>query len=615
MKVNIRPYATAGIAIVGASVIAVTPLTAAPQDKIIRANETPSVTLTATPSEILAQFIGTFDDFLPGGSLAEAADGAGDVIGDLGTAVQQASGVLNTAIGDSPEALLQFLDDVASGNPLAFGYAARTAVDLFVALITPFFNAIEPNLPEAIASPLRDAFAQFGAAIAQLRDVLVPPTAPSAAAAAANLDASDVQDVLSGFVDDFITVSSAFGSAIATGATFFGDAPFTLPYLPGTQANPGGLVGLAEAVFANPLALGNAFSIVASSLLHTPEILLGNPGGDNTAGLLTSAGLPLVLAFASILPAPLGPGSNPLTDPGLVLQGSLLFAGLINNFLGLLPEPELPVAEEGALVGATNANLAEDVPIGNAVNAIGTIADGFAESAGNFVNASLLLGPGLLQIAEAAAAGNRAAVSFGVQQIIDGPLYVVQPLIEAFAEALPSPLGGTPPEPGLVFQGLLQALAVRDRIDDLVDNVIDPPPAEPATASGATLGLQTNRQTAESSSEVSNALPGAGTGSRTLSSNDNAGNSGAATNRRSLVNVDVLNPLAGARSRAQQQQPSASDSDGISATRAPSHGPGIGRTPVRDLVKRITSGFDRNDADSNNSRQSSTGTDRSPRRR
>jgi hypothetical protein len=608
MKAHIRPYVTAGIAIAGASVIAVTPLAAAPQDKIIRANEVPSVTLTATPSELLAQFIGTFDDFLPGGSLAEAADGAGDVIGDLGTALAQASAVLDTTIGDTPAALLQFLDDVASGNPLAFGYAARTAVDLFVSLITPFFNAIEPNLPEAIAAPLRDAFAQFGAAIAQLRNVLVPPPAASTEVAAADLGAADVQDALSGFVDDFIALSSAFGTAIATGATFFGNAPFTLPYLPGTQANPGGLVGLAEAVFANPLALGNAFSIVAGSLLHTPEILLGGTIlDDNTPGLLFSAGFPLALAFASILPAPLGPGTNPLTDPGLVLEGSLLFAGVINNFLGLLPEPAIPTTMAAATLAGPSTELAPDASVGGAVNAFGTIVDGFTRAGENFVTANLALGPGLLQIAEAAAAGNRAAVSFGVQQIIDGPLYVTKPLFEAFEAALPEPLGGQEDaDPGLVWQSFVRALAVRDAFDDLANNIINPPAA---SAGVTTLGVQTNRQSVVSSNEDSAVVADTGTGARTLTGGGNAaGDTGSRSQRRSLVNLDVLN-LGGARARTEQAS-AAADNNTSSSDGAGRHRPGVGKDPVTKLVKRLTSGFDRSDGDDNgNSRRGSSNDD------
>jgi hypothetical protein len=99
MKAQVKNYVTAGIAIVGASAIAVTPISAVPPNQMVRATDVESVNLLAqpTPSELLAGCLDTFGDFLPGGALEDAADGAGDVVDDFRAAFGQASAVMGGA--------------------------------------------------------------------------------------------------------------------------------------------------------------------------------------------------------------------------------------------------------------------------------------------------------------------------------------------------------------------------------------------------------------------------------------------------------------------------------------------------------------------------------------
>ncbi len=63
---------------------------------------------------------------------------------------------------------------------------------------------------------------------------------------------------------------------------------------------------------------------------------------------------------------------------------------------------------------------------------------------------------------------------------------------------------------------------------------------------------------------------------------------------RPLLNVLKVNPLDRGDKDEQVEGNAVGDEGGT----AVKHRPGLGKTPVRDLVKRITSGFDRDDDES-----------------
>ena len=350
---------------------------------------------------------------------------------------------------------------------------------------------------------------------------------------------------------------------------------------------------LAEGVTQSGLNLVTANLSLGPGLLAIAQAAAAGDRGavyDGVEAIIDgplSVAKPLFEALEAVLPPPIGGEQD--ADPGLVWDAYVQAWQIRNIVRAITAEIIAPPADQ--TLGAALA--AQSNVFGDPAATLEVLADKFSEAGQKFVTANLLLGPGLLAIGAALAQGDNAAASAGVQSIIDGPLYVAKPLFEAFEAVSPPPIGGEQDaDPGLVWDAFVRSLAVRDKLDDIADGVINPQDDDSAAA------LRGVNQNASGAADVVGTVTGGNT----------VGDPGTTQKRRQLVNLDVLKdtPLAGGGRRvvggSSAQQ--GSDTSHTGTTRTPTHRPGLGKTPVRDLVKRITGGGDR-DADSGGAETSS----------
>ena len=138
---------------------------------------------------------------------------------------------------------------------------------------------------------------------------------------------------------------------------------------------------------------------------------------------------PTIDALAKILPEPVG-GTDGVHESDNGQDGQLI------NF------------RDDVLWAATNAIR---TPIGDALgvspsineNPQAIVGAGLLQSGERFVLSTTGAPLGLIPIAQAIASGSEEELYVAIRQYIDGPLYVVDPTIDALATVLPVPVGGT----------------------------------------------------------------------------------------------------------------------------------------------------------------------------
>ncbi len=553
-----KSYVTAGIAIVGASAIAVTPVAATPPEQAVRAVDVQSINLLAqpTPSQLLAGLlqgnaVGSLDTEDAVAAFEQLSDGFSQAGLNFVTA--------NLLLGPG---LLAIAQAAAAGDRQAVYDGVEAIIDgpLFVA--KPLFEAFEAVSPPPIGGEQDADPGLVWQAFVQSLEIR-------------NLFRALAAQIINPPADEML------GLALATQPNVFGDPAASIEVLTDKFTE-------AASKFINAnLLLGPGLLAIGAALAQ------GN-NADASEGLQAIIDGPLYVAkplfeaFEAVSPPPIGGEQD--ADPGLVWQAFVQSLGIrdaLDDLADNIINP--PTSEMLSLALATQPNV-----FGDPAASLEVLANKFTEAGSKFVNSNLLLGPGLLAIATAAAQGNNAAVSAGVQAIIDGPLYVAKPLFEAFEAVSPPPIGGEQDaDPGLVWNAFVQSLGIRDALDDAADNIINPP-SSPAVV--ATFDSTESRQ---GTSRLIETPSGGGAESVTTVNDPDT-----TSKRRQLVNLNVLkgNPLLGGGSRAQQGSNAAD-----SGSRTPTHRPGIGKTPVRDLVKRVTSGFDRDDADDSGKNQDSSG--------
>lgn len=310
MHTALRPYVTSGVALVGASVIAATPILATPLPDGFPAPSTVAV----QPTSLVSDFLDNI------GNVIGAASGA--VEGTIGTAVTLPVDVALLAgfVLQNPQQLPNLV------SFLATTYITPANIDTFIQTV------VRP-LAEQLASPLGPTATDPG---------LILTAANEAKEWIASMLAKlpDPGPVLDAYVaslqSPIVTLFRLAAAAVLAPVTSFADVATHVAKLPAQ------LVHTFEAAVANPASIPGLFSGLVYSLVN-PQLGSGS--------LLSEVIGPFIQAADQLIRLP---GSS----TGLIGQAYQVFANVASTVLGVLPAPIMPTATAAAAAAAPAASPA-----------------------------------------------------------------------------------------------------------------------------------------------------------------------------------------------------------------------------------------------------------------
>lgn len=445
MNAALRPYATTGIAIVGAAVIAVSPVLVTPQSlpDVQVANPAVELTQITNPIELWAQVLGesianlgdltdrVLDD--PAPILTQIIANQLANAGILADAAQNAATTIVNALGELPANIATALGQLADGNIVgAVSTLTNALLPIGLAIIGPVF---------AVGTVINNMVQNFANVVETLTDPGV--TLP----------------VILGFAGPVLSVLDSLTNTTQAIVTAIGTAD---------------LEGLADALINAPARLTDA-------LLNGSGTLLGF--------------LPL--------PGLLTPGD----DPAMPLAGPIGALLNLRDAIAEAITPAAPLAAvettEVAETAAAPQQVAAISPTGvivDAIEAVLRISGGLIESGVRFGSGVIGLPAGLIAAGVALITGDREELASIVGDFIDAPLWVADPTIFALRDVLPGPFGGAD---GLVMQFRNEVLIPnRDNLREFVQGVILGPEADAAddealVESGGTLDAKVSANDAE----------------------------------------------------------------------------------------------------------------------
>jgi hypothetical protein len=478
--------------------------------------------------------------------------------------------------------------NAAAGLPLGLSLAAQAIIndpsatpDVLNYLINSFLN---PGIPtslfsefgEQVIGPLLTLLPPqlrvvVGGALADLGTALAKGLAhlPGNFVAGATAVGEAAADLPSGLLNsglDIRTLGTAIGQALGGG--------YSLP-IPGSLPTNGlaGWLGLSptvllatlEAAVDDPgnipgLASYLLYSLVASpsAAFPPPNVVVGYPFFNYSLFVTTAA--PVIAALEQVLPGPLADALGAISTElsAIIGKGLGLLPAPVNPFFALASSSAFGVSEARMMTSGIAFDPFPDADIGDVFGAVQRAAEGLLASAEQ-------LPAGLQIIVKTIAARPELAPALLVGAVnaqIDGLERALAPVFRALIGTLPRdlrlPVG--------------QALGeVQGGLEDIQDHVQD------AVTPGDAMKKQSEPQN----------LSVAG---------DNKGTSdGPAVTQKdhkNFVNLDIsaLNPLH--QDRKSDDSLTQVGDNGSAVSRPASHELGIGKTPVRDLIKRITGGLD-----------------------
>ncbi len=343
MHAAIRPYATGGIALVGASVIAVSPFAPPLPDvhlpnpaHVAASVELAAATLAATPpsyAEVIQEAVANAQALLntftanPTPILSQIAQNQAAAFQKALSALQTTGGAIGTALTTTVPPLLQAaFNDLASGNVEGATNNVLTAIlapvfpitgfvpalaAAFTQPLTNLVNAINAVQAGGVLSPLAMAVTgllgpalsgagAFGVAVDNVGSAIAAGDPQAALNAVVNGPATIVDGVLNGgFGPDLsslaglggLGITVVAGGLLSGGLAITGTSPVTIQ-LPGTINS---LEALATA-FANALTPPKVTTALKSSMLAAPAAL---PAAASKAVTLSTAPTGTVAAPAS----------------------------------------------------------------------------------------------------------------------------------------------------------------------------------------------------------------------------------------------------------------------------------------------------------------------------
>lgn len=445
-------------------------------------------------------------------------------------------------------------------------------------VIGPLISLLPPQLQAVVGS----AFAKIGAALAQGLSHL--PGNLGLGAMYVGSAAADLPSALLNLNFDIHTLGTALGQAIGGGYTPPAP-PGSPPLLPTTGLagwlgfTPTVLLATLQAAVDDPSNIPGLASYLVYSVLGPPSTLFPPPLGAippfpdfpgfpglpypfGSYSLFVTTFAPIIAGLEAVLPAPL---ADALASVSLALND------VLGKALGILPDPINPFV---ALLpfSALNANVADqlvtakaavdpfpDADLGDVFDAVQGAAEGLLASAEQ-------LPAGLQILVKTIAARPELAPALLVGVVnaqIDGFERALAPVFRALIGTLPRdlrlPVGQAL---GEVSAGLQD---VQHKVQDAVT------PGDPVKQLSGPQNLS-----------IAGDNKGAATEGPAVTKNDH----------KNFVNLDIsaLNPFN--QDRKGSDMATQVGDNGTSVKRPASHEFGIGKTPVRDLIKRITSGLD-----------------------
>lgn len=597
MHKALRPYMTTGVALVGASAIAVAPIIPTPAEiqipnpaeSVTQVQKLTEVELTSLVSDLLTAFNTVA---VAGGDTAQVLlDATGKLPGSIALLIQ--AGI------DNPELIPNLASALVYGffNPFPLAGTVPLPGPPDFSLLVQLFRAISPVIA-LLPPPLGPSGMNPGIVteisvrvLGVLADALGVLPDPTLALPALGQAAADLPAFVTDLSGGFSALATALGISIG-GGNFpltipnpFGPIPptITIPIpiqgaAPFIGQAPALLLAVLGAAAEDPEDIPGLFSFVVNRLVGFPDLadpaslpaLLAGP-----SSLLLSLTLPTVLTLAQILPPPFGGSVLDVIsggDPGLILSASLGLGTILNEFLDLLPDPVSPFPPEAMASRVADASL---VPP--------TVPDA---DLGDVVDAVRRAGDVLIGAAEALPEGLRRAVQTAVSSPEFAPAMAAR-LVNGGIDSVQTALGG------IVAAGLgnlpeeLRAPVVRvgAQVDDAINNV-----------QRTVERVVTPRPTPADGSEAQRTLVG---GVEQQAQHDDPGVIRTKP-RQHLINLDVSSIKAldrGAKKAQQSDVEAVGNEGGTNVKRLPSHRLGdgkIGSISVRDVIKRVT-GHDRND--------------------
>lgn len=594
MQLALRPYVTTGVAIVGASVLVAAPITVTPPDIQIAkpaesvqiAQRTANVELTSLVSDLLTAFntVAT-----AGGNTAQVLlDATGKLPGSVALLVQAAI--------DNPELIPNLASALVYGfvNPFPVAGTVPLPGPPDFSLLVQLFGAISPVIG-LLPPPLGPSGMNPGIVteisvrlLGVLADALGVLPDPIPALPALGQAAADLPAFITDLSGAFSALASALGISIG-GGDYVIEIPFQVlpppapPVIisvpipiqgaaPFIGQAPALLLAVLGAAVDNPEDIPGLFSFVVNRLvgfpdLTDPDALEALITGAAPTSLLLSLSLPTILTLAQILPPPLG-GSvlDVLTggDPGLILSASIGLGTVLNELLGFLPDPVSPFPSSLASSSrVVEESLAQpgipDADLGDVFNAVRGAAEGVLDGAEALPDRVALIVKTIAarpELAPTLLAGAANAQIEGLQRAL-AP--IAGALIGNLPRELRAPVGNALGEVNAGIDGFQKNL----------QDAVTPDSAVKKQSEPQTFGIAGANQV-QAAAEGPEVTP-------------------KKHRQRVDLNVFKLNPLD---QNNKDGGGGAQVGGGDGTTSIAKHRPGAGFTPVRDLVKRITSGFD-----------------------
>jgi hypothetical protein len=435
MKQQVQCCMTAGVAIVGAGVIAVAPIAPLPSEEV-RSTHQATVNLLAatTPNELLAalQDVNQVPQDLPIGEILEAL-------------VNIADGFANSAVrlaefqAELPLRVFELATEVVTGDLTpAEGLALLliTVVNAPTEIAEPALAALIANLPEPIggaeglvAGLQQGALDTTQAIIEVITGILLPDDGVQAVAQVQ-------QDISIGDVlDAVIAISAGFAESAVLLAEFQAELPLRV-------------FGLATDVLTGELTPAEGLAALLTGLAEAP-IEIANPA---------------LFALIDNLPGPIG------GDEGLVAGVQGLGADLTDTLVEAINNILLP--DDNVLAVA---QVEQDDPIGDVLARLTNIRNGFAES-GEVLSMRLDVAPEFFRELAADVAngdvGPAQALRLVGVRLINGAYLgddvspgVLRPATDALVDNVPEPVGG---EDGVIDTADERATEVATDIRDTI---------------------------------------------------------------------------------------------------------------------------------------------------
>lgn len=249
---------------------------------------------------------------------------------------------------------------------------------------------------------------------------------------------------------------------------------------------------IGQGVAASGLRLG-ATALAPLRLIELAQAISDGKGEEGFRALVTNivdAPLwvvdPALFALRDALPAPLG-GKD-----GLVMA-------IRDQLYRLTAEINDGLADPGAMVqrfvdGTIEAFEAkgpvEYVAVKGPIDAFSRVTQGTIASALRLAAAAVLGPVGVIQVAAAVAQGDTEGALKAVENIVDGPLWVADPVLYGLRDALPAPLGG----PKNLIENFRNGLwSATERINGAIHDAVEGSAPEPVVEKKTLLAGDNNR--------------------------------------------------------------------------------------------------------------------------